>query len=493
LSEEKKEEKAISRRKYLGAVGGLAAAAAVGWGLAGYLASKPKAPTIEKTVTLTKTITATPGVTTPAVTPAAPIHLRQIVYWGVQAEPPFQDVIRREANVIVDYEPYAIGTYVSILLTKGREYDIIHNWTAFGKPLYEAEPPIIQPIPAEKIPRWNPKNITEFLINTDEFLKGIDYDTSITKHIKDDIWWKGEYGKRFSCVITDMGLDCMAYNPEFVNVKGGTEGDPDLDSYEAIIDPQWKGKTAICDVPTATIPMWALYLTKNKMMDPPEDICDLKEDEIDKVVDFLIPIKKRGQFKLLWPDFGTAVDACVAREIWVGDLWSGIVMAVRRKMVPFIYMLPKEGGMYWQSGDSITVDVSGDKLEACYKTINARLSGELAPAWAYYGYQFPAYPSEEAKKAMGPEFYGWNFEGKRTYKPISETKWGKMGYPDRIAAALFLPDEYEWSMEPGTPNPKGHKRYTGPMKEYFRSICVYETWLTEGAYYAEAWARFKAA
>jgi hypothetical protein len=65
LSEEKKEE-AISRRKYLGAVGGLAVAAAVGWGLAGYLASKPAAPAVEKTVTITKTETATP--TAPAYT-----------------------------------------------------------------------------------------------------------------------------------------------------------------------------------------------------------------------------------------------------------------------------------------------------------------------------------------------------------------------------------------------------------------------------------------
>jgi hypothetical protein len=67
MGEEKKGEKAISRRKYLGAVAGLGVAAAVGWGLAGYLASKPKAPTIEKTVTITKTETATP--TAPATTP----------------------------------------------------------------------------------------------------------------------------------------------------------------------------------------------------------------------------------------------------------------------------------------------------------------------------------------------------------------------------------------------------------------------------------------
>lgn len=67
MSEEKKEEgkEAISRRKYLGAVGGLAAAAVIGWGVAGYLASKP--PAAVKTVTKTETITVTgtPAVTTP--------------------------------------------------------------------------------------------------------------------------------------------------------------------------------------------------------------------------------------------------------------------------------------------------------------------------------------------------------------------------------------------------------------------------------------------
>jgi multiple sugar transport system substrate-binding protein len=72
LSEEKKEEKAISRRKYLGAVGGVGAAAAVGWGLAGYLASRPPAPAAVRTVTETKTVTATPAVTAIPTTPTGP-------------------------------------------------------------------------------------------------------------------------------------------------------------------------------------------------------------------------------------------------------------------------------------------------------------------------------------------------------------------------------------------------------------------------------------
>jgi multiple sugar transport system substrate-binding protein len=75
MSEEKK-EKAVSRRKYLGAVGGLAAAAVVGWGLAGYLASRPPAPGVVKTITETKTITATPTapVTTPVTKPIIFAH-----------------------------------------------------------------------------------------------------------------------------------------------------------------------------------------------------------------------------------------------------------------------------------------------------------------------------------------------------------------------------------------------------------------------------------
>lgn len=76
-------EQKISRRKFLGTVGGLAVAAAVGWGLAGYFASRPAAPvTVTKTATVTKTVTATatPTVTT---TPTAPPGKKVEIEWGI--------------------------------------------------------------------------------------------------------------------------------------------------------------------------------------------------------------------------------------------------------------------------------------------------------------------------------------------------------------------------------------------------------------------------
>ena len=69
MSEEK-----VSRRKYLGAVWGLAAATAIGWGVTGYLATKSTAPAVEKSVVVTKTVTVTEAVTTPiTVTPTVAI------------------------------------------------------------------------------------------------------------------------------------------------------------------------------------------------------------------------------------------------------------------------------------------------------------------------------------------------------------------------------------------------------------------------------------
>ena len=112
MSEEKKEEKAISRRKYLGAVGGLAAAAAVGWGLAGYLASKPPAPAAVKTITETKTVAATPMVTTPTTPIPRKAYKGTTIRFITSETVPehaFEKILpefEEETGIKVDYEVY---------------------------------------------------------------------------------------------------------------------------------------------------------------------------------------------------------------------------------------------------------------------------------------------------------------------------------------------------------------------------------------------------
>jgi multiple sugar transport system substrate-binding protein len=96
MGEEKKEEKAVSRRKYLAAVGGAIAAAAVGWGVAGYALSKRPAPAAVTTATetITKTITApAPATPTPTV-PAGVIVPGEVTHpdWWRKAAEPYKGV-----------------------------------------------------------------------------------------------------------------------------------------------------------------------------------------------------------------------------------------------------------------------------------------------------------------------------------------------------------------------------------------------------------------
>jgi multiple sugar transport system substrate-binding protein len=144
LSEEKREEKAISRRKYLGAVGGLAAAAAVGWGLAGYLASRPPAPAAVRTVTETKTVTATPAVTTPITTPKPPekkfkgIELRCALIGGGAYEalyeliPKFEEATGAKVDATLRLSHFELNKKLTLEFSaRSPTYDVVSNHTSF--------------------------------------------------------------------------------------------------------------------------------------------------------------------------------------------------------------------------------------------------------------------------------------------------------------------------------------------------------------------------
>jgi simple sugar transport system substrate-binding protein len=96
MSGEKEEEKAVSRRKYLGTTAGLAAATVVGWGVAGYLASKPPAPApaAVKTVTETKTVkeTVAETITAPVKKPGEGYTFVFIGHWTAG---PFAAIVQK--------------------------------------------------------------------------------------------------------------------------------------------------------------------------------------------------------------------------------------------------------------------------------------------------------------------------------------------------------------------------------------------------------------
>jgi spermidine/putrescine-binding protein len=370
-----------------------------------------------------------------------------------------------------------IPSLLSKILAGTGGYELVNFWNAFSKPIFAASPPALKPISVSNVPRW--ASVGPLFTQQDSLFTG-----PFATQNKNDMWYPGQEGKALALCPALWGLDTLGYNPELV--------DKDLTSWGDLVDRQWKGKVAIQDIPTVAINYWALYLTKaGQMTAPSGPINDLDKASVDTVVNFLAQNKKAGQFRTLWGEYGTAVNLLTSKEVWIADVWSGIAVSAREAGVPVEYIMPKEGGAYWFAGVGVTTHTTDDKLNAIYTILDTYLG---SPSWvkvqADLGYQAATYTSDETKKALGPEYYDWTYQGKRTYKPLSQI------FPDksaRVGNALFAPGKYSWSQNAGTPDANGALRWHGSVDNRIKNIGFPETWQTNGDYYFSAWNTFKSA
>src|SRR5882672_8174380 len=116
--------------------------------------------------------------------------------------------------------------------------------------------------------------------------------------------------------------DSIGYRPDLIK--------RDITSWKELINPEFKGKAAILDVPAIGIMDAALcfesageikYGNKGNMT----------KKEIDFTIDHLIALKKQGHFRATWTTFDQSVQLMAAGEVIVQSMWSPAVAAVRVK------------------------------------------------------------------------------------------------------------------------------------------------------------------
>jgi putative spermidine/putrescine transport system substrate-binding protein len=197
-------------------------------------------------------------------------------------------------------------------------YDLINIVGGMQKPLIDYK--LIVPLDTRQVPNWAKDTyIQDYLSNGKP---GFDF-----------IGYKGQiYG-----VPSVLQGDSFAYLPD----KTGK-----LDSYGALFDPKWRGYVALEDNYTTAGQKTALYLQKSGKAQI-NDLANMTPDEIKAVVDFLIDLKKQGQFRVLWSSFQQAVDLITGQEVYVIDCWEPMVFAARAKGVNAVYADPKEGYLLW--------------------------------------------------------------------------------------------------------------------------------------------------
>jgi iron(III) transport system substrate-binding protein len=220
LTEEKKVEEKIPRRKFLNYLGAVSALAAVGWGTAGYLATRPPSKVLE-----TKTLTVAP----PTLLEKAKAEGKATFYANITAVEPIIDEFKKTYSVDVEYLRIGTDKFLATVLT---EYEA-------GKlkaDVLQAPSPIVSMLKDRGILAPHRSPSAEVYPDSTRDQEGI---------------------------VQTFAIEYIAliYNKDLVKAQDAPR------RYEDLLDPKWKGKIVMPDPSAhATTIEWLIGL-KEKVFD----------------------------------------------------------------------------------------------------------------------------------------------------------------------------------------------------------------------------------
>ncbi|MER8775465.1 PotD/PotF family extracellular solute-binding protein [Mesorhizobium sp. M0977] len=205
----------------------------------------------------------------------------------------------------------------------------------------------------------------------------------------------------FTMVPTIYNADTLGIRPDLVG--------RDITTWADIMDPAFKGKTAILNIPSIGIMDAAMIMEATGNIKY-ADKGNMTKEEIDKTIDFLIKAKQDGQFRAFWKSFDESVNLMASGEVVIQSMWSPAVAAVRSKGIACRFQPLKEGYRSWGGGLGLAAHLSGADLDAAYEYINWYTSGWVGGYLNRQGYYSANMVS--AKKFMSEDEWGYWIEGK---------------------------------------------------------------------------------
>ncbi len=211
---------------------------------------------------------------------------------------------------------------------------------------------------------------------------------------------KGET-ELFTMMPTIYNADTLGIRPDLVGREITTWAD--------IMDPTFKGKTSILNIPSIGI-MDAAMIMEAMGNIKYADKGNMTKEEIDKTIEFLIKAKQDGQFRAFWKIVRRGVNLMASGEVVIQSMWSPAVAAVRSKGIACKYQPLKEGYRSWGGGLGLASHLKGAQLDAAYEYINWYTSGWVGGYLNRQGYYSAC--MDTAKKFMSADEWGYWIEGK---------------------------------------------------------------------------------
>ena len=161
--------------------------------------------------------------------------------------------------------------------------------------------------------------------------------------------------------------DSLAFNHDVI--KG------ELNSWEALFDSQFKGRAAMQNDFGPTLTNTAIYLKESGKQDIVNP-SDMSESEVKGVCEFLIDMKRKGQFRTFWDGFQNGVQLLASEEVLVSSCWEPIqIVASKKNGADIRYGTMKEGHQSWNNIIMLTKGgLQRGMDDAFYKLANVYLS-----------------------------------------------------------------------------------------------------------------------
>jgi len=254
------------------------------------------------------------------------------------------------------------------------------------------------------------------------------------------------------------------YNADTLGIRPDLTG-REITSWADLLSPDFKGKTAIQNIPTIGI-MDAIMALEAAGQVKYGDKGNPTKEELEQTIAKLIELKKAGHFRALWNTFDESVNLMAAGEVVIQSMWSPAVTAVQAQGIKCTYQPLKEGYRGWGNGLALMAHLEGLKLDAAYEYLNWYNSGWVGGFIAKQGYY--SGNVETAKAALTENERGFFYEGKPATADITSPTGDKT-------------------------NSAGDVRDGGSYEERFSKVGVWNNLMDEAEFLFAKWNEFNAA
>ena len=279
------------------------------------------------------------------------------------------------------------------------------------------------------------------------------------------IYREGKDSNGFASGKTDWANFCPGvFNADTLGIRPDLVG-REVNSWADLFSPDFKGKTAIQNIPTNGI-MDAMMACEAAGLLKYGDKGNPTQEELTATIAKLIELKKGGHFRALWNTFDESVNLMASGEVVIQSMWSPAVTAVQTQGVKCTYQPLKEGYRGWGNGLGLLAHLEGLKLDAAYEYLNWYNSGWVGGFIAKQGY-YSSNP-KTAMAALDENERGFFYEGKAATADITSPTGEKT-------------------------NSAGDKRDGGSFEERFAQVAVWNNLMDEAEFLYAKWNEFNAA